>query len=662
MSDFKSFSKLVHDRFNMLSKHELFVTVDGSAVWEKYLASFPEGTNPVYKERTEHDCSCCKQFIRNIGNVVAVVDGKLQSVWGIEGADATYQTVADSLNMFVTKAPITALFRASEQSYGAATSKQLLESGAVKTWDHFHAKVAAKHYTKAVGQQVGAYTTTVQVFERGLKELSQDALETVLDLIKGKALYRGEEHLPALREFLKAKADYNKLDEASKNAFVWLNAGLPVARFRNTVIGTLIQDLSEGVDLERAVASFESKVAPTNYKRPTALITPRMVQDALKTIETLGLTEALDRRFAKISDVSVNNVLWVDNTVVGKMRGQLENTLLAAASKVAAVDDSKSQPIGIDEFVCSVLPKAHSMEVLLQGQHMNNFMSLTAPVHENSGKLFKWQNDFAWSYDGNTTDSIKEKVKKAGGNVTNAKLRVSLAWFNYDDLDIHVYEPNGNRIYFGNKCGKLDVDMNAGCGRSRTPVENVSWVSVADGKYRVHVNQYSQRETSDVGCVIEIESNGKLVQLNHPKAMKGDKLIAELVVKNGVVVEVKPGVGVTGGGISQEKWGVKTETFVKVNTMLLSPNHWDENRVGNKHHFFILEGCKNPEPIRGIYNEFLNSQLDKHRKVFEVLGDKTKCEVVDEQLSGVGFSSTRGDTVTVRVKGPKINKQYLITF
>ena len=79
MSEFKPFASLVHSKFVELSKQELYVTVDGDLLWEKYLQSFPEGTNPIFKTRTEHDCSCCKNFIRNIGTVVAVIDGKLQS-------------------------------------------------------------------------------------------------------------------------------------------------------------------------------------------------------------------------------------------------------------------------------------------------------------------------------------------------------------------------------------------------------------------------------------------------------------------------------------------------------------------------------------------------------------------------------------------------------
>jgi hypothetical protein len=85
--------------------------------------------------------------------------------------------------------------------------------------------------------------------------------------------------------------------------------------------------------------------------------------------------------------------------------------------------------------------------------------------------------------------------------------------------------------------------------------------------------------------------------------------------------------------------------------MMLSPNHWDKNEAGNRHHFFVLDGCTNPERARGFYNEILRSDLIPHRKVFELLADKMKCEESSEQLSGVGFSSTKRDEIICKVNG-----------
>lgn len=73
--------------------------------------------------------------------------------------------------------------------------------------------------------------------------------------------------------------------------------------------------------------------------------------------------------------------------------------------------------------------------------------------------------------------------------------------------------------------------------------------------------------------------------------------------------------------------------------------------IGNKHYFFMLDDCKNPEPVRGFFNEYLNSELTPHRKVFEVLADKMKTPYQEHQLSGLGFSSTMRNSVIVKVDG-----------
>ncbi|MGL4680751.1 MAG: hypothetical protein ACRCWC_15405, partial [Plesiomonas shigelloides] len=356
------------------------------------------------------------------------------------------------MNTYVLSRPLDKLFRRSEPTYGAELTRQSLEGGEVKRWNHFFCTIDRRHLTREVGTAVGEFDATVNVFKRGLEELSAEAFNTVVDLIAQKALYRGEEHLRAIQAFQKHVRAYNALtSKRARKIYVYGNATDPASRFRNTVIGTLLQDLSSGVDIETAVRSFETKVAPANYKRTTALITPRMVQDAMKTINDLGLEPALDRRFAHIGDVTVNNVLWVDNSVKPKMKGGVEGLLLDAARTNTQHDrKAPAKDIGIDQFMSKVLPRASSMSVLVKNVHLGNFVSLTAPVAEDVAPLFKWDNNFAWSYDGNITDSIREKVKRAGGNV-DAKLRFSLEWYNTDDLDLHVRTPNGSHIYFGSR-------------------------------------------------------------------------------------------------------------------------------------------------------------------------------------------------------------------
>lgn len=56
------------------------VNVDKDAIWELYLNSFPHGTNEIFRKRREFDCSCCKHFIRHMGNVVVLKHNRMQTI------------------------------------------------------------------------------------------------------------------------------------------------------------------------------------------------------------------------------------------------------------------------------------------------------------------------------------------------------------------------------------------------------------------------------------------------------------------------------------------------------------------------------------------------------------------------------------------------------
>ncbi len=677
---FESFSKPVNESYVQLAtaavrtQSELYIVdCDRDVLYRTYLESFPPGTNPIFRTKTKHDCSTCKNFIRNLGGVVSIIDGEIKTIWSNLGAlQEPYATVAAAMDSYVSSLPIRSILRSKERQYGASKTVEAPSDSNHNTpiaWNHFCGIVPERFTSASVEADQGQAINIKGVFNRGLSELSADSCEEVLQLIESNSIYRGQEFQSNITEFLTLKRQFDRLESVrSKELFVWQHFKNKNSRFKNTVIGTLIEDLSNGVDLDAAVRSFEAKVAPTNYKRPTSLITPKMVSDAMKTITELGLESAIERRFAKISDISVNNVLFVDNSVRSKMLNSIESCLQGQIKKPVPKIDNATD-ISIDDFINNVLPKATSVDLLVTNSMQGNFMSMTAPMHGDSGRLLKWNNDFAWSYDGNITDSIKQKVKKAGGNV-NAKLRTSLAWFNTDDLDIHMFGPNNVHLCFRtpNKrvaYAALDVDMNVGYSLVRDPVENISWHSLPNGEYTINVCNFNKRESVDVGFVLEVETeNGdvKTFSYNSPIPHKAEIECLKITIKDGVVTAKSANNKLTCGSISQEKWGIKTEELHKVNIITISPNYWDDNTTGNKHWFFILDGCNNPEPIRGIYNEFLSPSLEQHRKVFEILGDKTKCPVTNDQLSGVGFSSTKRDSAVVYVTTAAGNRPYRINF
>ena len=686
--NFPPFARLVAGAFQRIVKSgdPVFVfSVAGDDLYDTYIKSFPEGTNPIFVKETEHSCSTCKGFIRRAGGTVAVNDaGHVVTVWDDAAAKAAhpYNIVAAALRDMVLANPIADLFRVSskEASFGAPQSRsQDRTTLKVNTWNHLYTgEIPSQFRVASPGEVCGSYRTSVEVFQRGLTELTPGALDTVMELITSNALYRGEEHKGAVKKFRDAQKAYLKLGEKERHTFAWARAHDSAARFRNTAIGTLVQDLSEGRDLEAAVRSFETKVAPGNYKRPTALVTPGMVATAMKTIKELDLESALERRLATLADISVRDVLWVSGDAKPLMKGGIEGLLMAHVQSTSTtnVDVGRAEDITLEDFQTRILPTASALELLFDNGHVGNLMVLTAPVNPEPRSLFRWDNDFGWSYAGSVTDGIRERVKAAGGRVDGALLRISLSWSNYDDLDIHVHEPSGrgaasmgDHIYFGNKRGwtggHLDVDMNAGSGRSREPVENVVWSSkIPDGPYKVSVHNYCQREMADVGFTVEVESGGKLSHFTFSKAVRNGLSVpvCTLHMKDGAISNIEAGdPGITSAAVKQTKWGLTTGQFVKVNMVTLSPNYWGDNRVGNRHTFFVLDGCACDDELRGIYNEFLSSKLEPHRKVFELIGDKTKCRPVEGGLAGIGVSSTKNDMITLRVRNGSGQRTYNVS-
>ena len=87
---------------------------------------------------------------------------------------------------------------------------------------------------------------------------------------------------------------------------------------------------------------------------------------------------------------------------------------------------------------------------------------------------------------------LMDRLAREGGK--SGVVQISLAWDDYNDLDMHVFCPSGERIYFNNRkseCGgELDVDMNVR-PKSKTPIENVVWTDFApDGEYKIGVHFY----------------------------------------------------------------------------------------------------------------------------------------------------------------------------
>lgn len=652
--------------------HLFEVAIDKDELWNTYLDSFPAGTNEIFRERREHDCSCCRQFIKTVGNAVVIKDNQITTIWDFRTDDDTYQPVLDSLSNLIKSHAVSDIYVSKLKRIGTLRNYEELENGQIKEWTHFFLELPDRFVdrsNRSEGDIKGAFRDTRNVFKRSLDEISMDSIDAILELVKSNTLYKGEEWKGALTEFLKYKKEYDKLEtETEKSNYAWeqsVKAGISIGRIRNHSIGTLLVNVSDGMDINTAVKKYEQIVAPSNYKRSKPIFTQKMLEDAQKKITELGYLDSLPRRYARLDDITVNDILFSNKDASKRIGGATDifGELAKSARSGNAKKFSRVEEVTIDTFINDILPTANEVELYLENKHSSNLVSLIAPQNKDSKSMFKWGNNFGWAYSGNLTDSdMKERVKAAGGSVTG-DLRFSIQW-NEDgkdncDLDAHCKEADGFEIFYGSAKkpsfsrtkGQLDVDIINPF--RRIAVENITWANrstMKDGVYRFFVHQFSGSVKN--GFRAEIEFDGQIYSFDYPHSMRTGEnvMVAEVTLKNGMftIKELLPS-----SVSSKEIWGVKTNEFVPVSVICFSPNYWENanNKVGHRHVFFMLKNCVNDENPSGMFNEFLVQDLYEHRKVMEALGSKMRVEDADDQLSGVGFATDKRAEVMVKVIG-----------
>lgn len=112
--------------------------------------------------------------------------------------------------------------------------------------------------------------------------------------------------------------------------------------------------------------------------------------------------------------------------------------------------------------------------------------------------------------------------------VGTGDIQISVAWTDSADVDLHVVDPNGERIYFGHRNsasgGTLDLDANAACGRNHfddnsppafVSNENVVWPTgdAIPGNYTVILDYWSNCGVARTDWVVTVQRVGAQPQI-----------------------------------------------------------------------------------------------------------------------------------------------------
>jgi hypothetical protein len=397
--EFDPLVQAVQRQFNAIVANHgpTLFTTDAPALFETFLRSLP------VEDRQYHTCNCCRQFVERYGSLAVIPpDGKLVSaMWGNPDAvPKIYRSAMFWMADAVEKASVTGVFLSSDPIWGTP------HAGG---WSHFALRPAAALLYKPrpllnAHQAMAAKLEDYRTLRHGLSEYKPDLVAKAVTLLEGEALASSEKFLgPAkfLHELHLALADKSH-KRRMKDHLVWRAVGSAPVGFcqpRSSMIGTLLDDLKDGLALETVKRRFAAKVGPLAYKRPTAAPTAGNIQVAERIMAELGLAPALERRFARLDEV---RKIWSQRPI----NDNKPQASVGVFSHLQAKRQVAQQPIEtpavditFEKFRRTVLPNALRME--LQMERVMNFTALLTAVHADAPPIMQWdrednRNPFSW--------------------------------------------------------------------------------------------------------------------------------------------------------------------------------------------------------------------------------------------------------------------------
>lgn len=232
-----------------------------------------------------------------------------------------------------------------------------------------------------------------------------------------------------------------------------------------------------------------------------------------------GLTYNLEDYISSVTDVS----------------GTVQGTLIAGDAP-AAGDGPSASVNGIGVMINggssqqSLTGDASFTRVIVAGAGMTNYYQLDLPsgVASQGILLGGSSNAVAGKIivqyavgDGSTIGAYANQDVRFL-RVGTGDIQISVAWDDTSDVDLHVFDPNGDHIFYGNKTvtsgGVLDLDGNAACVKNPLPGggtgyvsnENVVWPTgrAIAGQYKVVLNYYSPCGSASTDYVVTLQRVG----------------------------------------------------------------------------------------------------------------------------------------------------------
>ncbi len=424
---------------DVLNAERRVFTTDAEGLFPMYLHHLPMHLVLV------HNCYTCRRFLTTYGALVTIdANGRTTPLlWNPDEVPDLYRDSVKALARIVASSKVTGVFFSDAMTWGTPVTGPWTHMAVTPPKELVFGTDSSLRTAEGTSAEK---TQDYEMLHRGLAEFPHELCVKAHSLLTNGQLTRSEKHVGMAKWLvdLHAARDAAK-GQPAKNNVVWRATATAPAGFchvRSGMIGTLLEDLASGMDFHVLQRRFNEKMDPLQYQRATAPLSEGNRAQAEKLIADLGVEKSLERRFAKIEDVTA---IWKPDFLhiikAGGIFGHLKTGDKVPATQVLG----PAVTMTWDKFLRTVIPDAVGIAYHVPHYPKSYFGMVTA-VHPDAPPILQWdlpekRNPVSWYFYVN--GSLPQKWNLAAGTrvkVTAICLQPS-AWNG-------GFEHQGNGAYF----------------------------------------------------------------------------------------------------------------------------------------------------------------------------------------------------------------------
>ena len=378
----------IRDSFDdTIATNEPLFTTAIDNLYDIFLNNLPE------EARQHYNCRACRQFVNRYGGLVTIDDeGYIHPVMWRGSIPEFFHDASTEVRLAIMDSKVDGVFLTSDKRLGVDKSGE---------WTHMYVDIPKNRLHKnlihnewqAMAQKKQDYLMLLNAFTK----YNQSTIEAAVNLLQSNTLYRSEKVLGIAEWFLEVKATAENLKGKQKSNYIWKKAATAPVGFchvSSSMIGTLLDDIEDGMSLEMVKSRFANKMNPTQYQRPQVAPAAQNVARAEEIVAKLGIANSLKRRFARLDELKL---VWqpreekpagnVGTGIFSGLKTKEESRIKKKSTLIA-----NGGTMTWDKFQRTVLPNAIKIELYIPYQ-AESYAALVTAEDPSAPPIVQWDTD-----------------------------------------------------------------------------------------------------------------------------------------------------------------------------------------------------------------------------------------------------------------------------